>query len=485
MLVRAQAQKLMLGTAAPTAAITIDTSSNVGIGTVAPATNLHVYSGNATILTLERSSSQNAAIEAKSTVGSMFFGATNVSADFAVDDDNDLAVAPMFLVQRSTGYVGIGTASPSYKLDVVGGNTRIANGEAVLRMQNTGTTWGTDSGGFIEFYDNASRGGWLGYGGGFDGNMYLSNELAGKGIKFRTVAADRMIIDNTGSVGIGTMTPGQKLTVAGTIESTSGGVKFPDGTTQATAAVSGFANLIINGGFAVNQRVYTTGSALGAGAYGHDRWKGGASGVTYTFTQNAYPLTTVTVTAGSLVQVVEGRNVAGGNYTLSWSGTAQGRVNGAAYLSSPITVGLTAGANITVEFNTGTLGAVQLESGTAANAFTVLPYETELRRSQRYFLRNGNGITGNCSALCTQMELGLIFPVPMRTAPSLSLNSASATAYAGGGFSTSTGSASLSSLQTSTFDGATFILTGWPGNGTFDQRGARLQSNILDWNAEL
>src|SRR2546428_1431445 len=39
----------------------------------------------------------------------------------------------------------------------------------------------------------------------------------------------------TRNVGIGTSAPGSKLTVAGTIESTSGGIKFPDGTTQATA----------------------------------------------------------------------------------------------------------------------------------------------------------------------------------------------------------------------------------------------------------
>ena len=37
-------------------------------------------------------------------------------------------------------------------------------------------------------------------------------------------------------VGIGTETPGEKLTVNGTIESISGGIKFPDGTTQSTAA---------------------------------------------------------------------------------------------------------------------------------------------------------------------------------------------------------------------------------------------------------
>jgi len=42
-----------------------------------------------------------------------------------------------------------------------------------------------------------------------------------------------------GNVGIGDPNPSEKLTVAGTIESTSGGVKFPDGTTQTTAAGTG------------------------------------------------------------------------------------------------------------------------------------------------------------------------------------------------------------------------------------------------------
>ena len=49
-------------------------------------------------------------------------------------------------------------------------------------------------------------------------------------------ATTAMTINTSGNIGIGTASPGQKLTVAGTIESTSGGVKFPDGTTQTTAA---------------------------------------------------------------------------------------------------------------------------------------------------------------------------------------------------------------------------------------------------------
>jgi len=45
-----------------------------------------------------------------------------------------------------------------------------------------------------------------------------------------------MFVDDAGNVGIGTSSPGSRLTVAGEIESTAGGFKFPDGSVQATAA---------------------------------------------------------------------------------------------------------------------------------------------------------------------------------------------------------------------------------------------------------
>lgn len=47
------------------------------------------------------------------------------------------------------------------------------------------------------------------------------------------------LIVNSGSVGIGTAAPGQLLSVAGVIESTVGGFKFPNGTIQTTATLVG------------------------------------------------------------------------------------------------------------------------------------------------------------------------------------------------------------------------------------------------------
>ena len=50
------------------------------------------------------------------------------------------------------------------------------------------------------------------------------------------------IIQNNGNIGIGNTSPGSKLTVSGLIESTSGGFKFPDGSTQNSAFSIGSSN---------------------------------------------------------------------------------------------------------------------------------------------------------------------------------------------------------------------------------------------------
>jgi hypothetical protein len=153
-------------------------------------------------------------------------------------------------------------------------------------------------------------------------------------------------------------------------------------------------NLIINGNFAINQRAYVSGTALPAvptimNGYGHDRWKAGAGGCTYTFAA-VIPDTTVTITAGTLTQIIEAGVIDGGPYTLSWAGTAQARVyQGAptgAYAASPLTTpALTPGVNTIVEFNTGTVTRVKFESGAAATPFNRLSMARCMTECQRYY----------------------------------------------------------------------------------------------------
>lgn len=153
-----------------------------------------------------------------------------------------------------------------------------------------------------------------------------------------------------------------------------------------------YKNLLIDAGFTINQRAYVSGAVLASGAYGHDRWKAGASGGNYSFTQLASN-TQITIASGkSLIQVVEDKNVSGTSYVLSWEGTAQARyaVNSAtpagSYAASPIVItGQTAGTTMSVEFNTGTLSKPQLELGAVATSFDVRPYGTELALCQRYY----------------------------------------------------------------------------------------------------
>ena len=66
--------------------------------------------------------------------------------------------------------------------------------------------------------------------------------------------------DKFGKVGIGMTSPTSKLTVVGMIETTLGGYKFPDGTIQSTAAVSGLTSIFHDSTLTGNG---TSGSPLG------------------------------------------------------------------------------------------------------------------------------------------------------------------------------------------------------------------------------
>lgn len=188
-------------------------------------------------------------------------------------------------------------------------------------------------------------------------------------------------------------------------------------------------NVLINGCFRVNQLELSGTVTLAAGEYGHDGWKAGASGCTYTFATSAN-VTTLTITAGSLQQVTPGANLQSGTYVLSWVGTSQGKIGAGSYSASGVTGTAVGGTNLTVEFNTGTLSLAKFEKGSTASTFELLNFSDSLAQCQHYYWRGLPSAVGiNFSAYATGAFTTwfISFPVQMYAVPTLSSNLAGIT----------------------------------------------------------
>jgi hypothetical protein len=229
----------------------------------------------------------------------------------------------------------------------------------------------------------------------------------------------------------------------------------------AWVAVGGGAinsNIIINGNFTINQRSYVSAANLASGAYGFDRWKSNFTNTTLTFTSAPAGQSVTINDGGGLQQIVEQANVPAGSYTLSFTGTATGRIynSGAtppSYAASPISFTADGLADVVVEFtasgSTKTLSKVKLETGTSATSFVYAggTIEGELANCQRYYFRSNNG--GNAFARyglgrassATNIEAPIYVPVQMRIPPT---------------------SVDFSSLTTTTANGITAIALNQP-----------------------
>ena len=231
------------------------------------------------------------------------------------------------------------------------------------------------------------------------------------------------------------------------VDTTNNRVQLHDGATPGgwpAAAIGDLSarNAALNGTFVVNQRAYTSGSALAANVYAHDRWKAGAGGCTYTFTQTA-PDTTITITAGTLVQAIDVGNVYATAYWLTWLGTAQARAwqgsaagsfsdgmkiaVGGVTVNALLVTGLALGTITELECGAGTLGLVQFEAALPnAGPTRFERRHGEVTLCQRYYfsfistpyadffynLVNGPG---------TLLGLYYPFPVAMRVAPTVAI----------------------------------------------------------------
>lgn len=194
-------------------------------------------------------------------------------------------------------------------------------------------------------------------------------------------------------------------------------------------------NLIINGQGRINQRAYPSGEATSAAnQYTLDRWRVVISGQALTFTGND-SRRVMTAPAGGAEQVIEGANVEGGTYVVSWTGTATCAVNGVAKAKGETFV-LAENANATVRFIGGTFTDVQVEVGSVATAFDRKSFGEVRRDCQRYFWRGLANARFNQFTTTTGQSASwhIPFPVTMRDTPVVSISGVTPFGYTAGIF---------------------------------------------------
>ncbi len=199
----------------------IDSSGNVGIGTNSPSTPLDVV--GSTGLRVNEDGSGTKVINLRSDFAGVG-PAVNVSSNH-----------PLLLMTNNTermritsaGNVGIGTTSPSLKLDVNSGADNVA-----------AKFTSTDNGSYIQLMDNNATGHYIGTVGGSLAILNTSN-------------VERMRIDSSGNCGIGTASPASysKLDVAGLVKINSSRDTYVDASEDAGANAKIFVSAAGSGDF--------------------------------------------------------------------------------------------------------------------------------------------------------------------------------------------------------------------------------------------
>lgn len=219
----------------------------------------------------------------------------------------------------------------------------------------------------------------------FDGVNFRLTSVHGSAELLATTSAGSAAASATSAAGSAAQAANSALSAA------QSAISATAAASTATAIVGstgfGLKNLLLNPLWWISQHIGSAGTesnyTASPGYYVRDRWKAGPSGLTFRIDNG-----TMTIVAGSVQQIVQGRNLPFTNkYTLSWSGTAAAAINGTA-VTNGASMTLPGYQHATVTFSGGTLYLPQLEYGPVKTAFELRPTDLERSLCLQYFQKS-------------------------------------------------------------------------------------------------